>query len=183
MGQKIDNTVDMFANYSKMSEREAQAFTLRKIMGVRRNDAAERMGNLSVNTVDSLVQSAKQKVELPNIAGINRQPPRNTGYSEQEAVEARFENGAVLRYVRMNDGSVHEQVMAYDDPHSIYDSYEIDTSETASDCIEEYLMVGLETYTAASGANGFKELAKTWDTLFEALTGQSANAMNGGIKQ
>lgn len=171
MSDQIDNAVAMLVNCTEMGDQEARAFVLREFAGIHRSQAAERLGDLSVSSVDSLHQAAKRKVALPDIEDINRWIPDHP--NRQMAIEAVFESGAALRYVQLDDGSILEQTVRFDDPHQIQEEFEIESPSGVSEdaCLDEFLTNSLEVYLKHET---FESLAQDWDSLFEALTGFSA---------
>ena len=139
-----ETAVETFATHSDMTEREARVFVLRELRNIRRGDVADRL-DISPNTVDNHLTSAKQKARLPNIEDVNRQGPRNTGHAEGVAWEIRFPNGAMVRYVwNRETEEIHEQSIRGDDPHSIHTDHGVGGSE---DEVAEYALTWLEQYT------------------------------------
>lgn len=157
-----DHAVETFANHSDMTEREAEAYVWREIRGVRRAEAAEQM-DVSENTLDNQLQAARQKVSLPPISKIET----HTFVSPEKlpAVVIWFANGAKLRYVEEEDGTVNEQTYRATDPDSVYESYDIgvdpeEMREAAFESVAEYINVYQDDVDA---------IRRDWPHVFEAI--------------
>lgn len=161
-----ETAIETFANHTEMSEREAEAFVLRELMGIRRGEVADMM-EISESTLDNHVQSAKQKARLPHIDHVKRVSAKNTGYEEGESYEIWFENGALLRYVWNEElGQIKEETATAADAHSIHESMAIGGSE---DELAEYTLESLEEYTRTYRED-WKACRQDWGPVFEAIT-------------
>ena len=164
-----ESTIEMFADYTDMTDREAEAFVSRELVGMNRDEVAQRMGNIDKSTVDSHVQNARQKATLPKIKRINRQSATNTGSEEGRAVECYFENGTLLRYVWDSDReTILEQWFTAYDPHSVFDEFTVGANDDGADDLDEYLVVALEMYT--KDYETLADLVPAWETAYKALT-------------
>jgi transcriptional regulator with XRE-family HTH domain len=163
-----DAVAAMLANYTDMTERQAEALTLRKIRGISRSDVADHLG-ITESSVDSRVQSAKENFRMPNITEIRRERQSETGIEEKEAIFARFENGAKLRYVRQEDGAVRQDIYRFDDTQSVYRAAVIDRENPEEQgCIDAYLTTSLEVYSDMDNPD---DMTGDWPDLSESLFG------------
>lgn len=164
-GSRFDAAVEMFEN-NGLTAREAEVYVLRALRDINRHDVADQL-EISPSTVDSLFQRAKDKARLPYIERVQRQSATNTGYEEGVAYEIWFENEAMLRYVwNKEDGQIHEQTIRADDPHSIYEDFDVGGSE---DEVAEYALESICEYTQ-SYRDDVSVCRTDWPHIYEAIT-------------
>lgn len=160
----MDKSVETFAKYGGLTEREAEAYVWRELRNVRRSETARQM-EIGANTVDELVQRAKKKVHLPHIDTVKCQPSTETGFREGLAYEIWFQNEAMLRYVWDEEREcIVEETYGANDPQSVLDSH---TFNDAEEDIPEYTLATIEEYTRSYRDN--PEEWDDWPNVFEAI--------------
>lgn len=158
---------ETFQNHTEMTEREAEVYVMRELIGANRSETAMNLGDISESTVDTLHQRAKKKAELPRIDVVKRESSKNTGSAEGLAYEIWFENEAMLRYVWNEErGEIREEVFAANDPRTLHDGFDVGGSE---DELAEYAMESIEQYTR-NYQDDIDALERDWSPLYEALT-------------
>ena len=106
----------------------------------------------------------KKGVALPHISKVETHA--RVTPEEDRAVIVWFENDAKLQYrVDEHESTVYEEVFRADDPHSVYESFDLmvepeEVEEAALETISEYLDIREEPET----------VRKDWSHVFEALT-------------
>lgn len=162
--------IETFTENTDMTEREAEAYVLRELEGIHREQSAQMM-DVDPSTLDTLHQRAKPKAKLPQIDIVKRVSATNTGSEEGQAWEIWFENGAMLRYV-WNDAydEIMETTTRADDPHSIHDELGVAGDE---DELEAYALESVSEYTR-NYRDDIEACKSDWTPVYEAITGYSA---------
>lgn len=147
-----------------LATKRAEAYVARDVVGMGRQEAARHLGR-DPSTVDTQLQTARKRVELPPVTKIEF--PTRVGASEARAVVIWFANDTALRYVATpegieeqtyRDGSVHQSVLV----------------GRGDDELAEYALAALQMYHELR--DDPDQLRQDWSPVYGVIVGTDGRA-------